>query len=159
MKLKKKYGLILLVAFALLLVFKAKILGILILGVGLLVYSIRAAHVVIRIQTSGITCRATIVDSEVNEEGDLTPIIEFKTTKGEQIKGKPFVFQISDLIDSNPKNIVGKYVLISYDKDKPKRFVIADKEHLFMTFLIFSIGLGSVILGFADMLGYIKTGN
>ena len=112
-----------------------------------------------RIQEKGIACTGKILSYETGSEGYKTPVVEFTPLGGAPITGTPFVYASTDLskIRSYKKQI-DQEVLISYDPDDPKKFILSQEKGFNYFFLVIVILFGSIfiVVGLCSLLGYIK---
>ena len=83
----------------------------------------------------------------------------FKTTEGELIKEKPFIYGSVSLVA--PLRLSKKFedsIRVLYDPNDPKKFVIANNkiENYLAAIFISLICLAFAIIGACGLLGYIK---
>jgi hypothetical protein len=112
-----------------------------------------------RITKKGVECSGIIIEYEANRKGYKVPLIEFKTLSGELIREKPYVYSSTDLSKVRTyKNLINQPVLIVYDPDNPKKFVLtSDRRFNYIIFFSFFFGgLVFVILSIVALLGYLK---
>ena len=160
MKCIKKYWIVFIIVFALLMLIKS-ILCMLMLGLMAIFIGIETVFFLKKIQTNGIECAGKIVGFETDSDGDRTPLVEFTTIKGESIKEKPSVYSSINVIEVFTLNkMINKTVSVLYDPDDPKRFVFAKENggNSFSIFIVILIGLTFVVLSICNLLGYIKFG-
>jgi len=114
-----------------------------------------------KIKQKGISCTGKILSFESGSRGYRTPIVEFTPIGGELIAGKPFFYASTDLskIRSYSK-MIDKEILILYDPDDPKKFILKREEGFNYVFLalVIVIGLLFLILSICSFIGYIKIG-
>lgn len=81
-----------------------------------------------KIQNKGIECTGKIVSFQMASGGYKTPIIEFTTLDGQTITEAPFVYISTKVtgIRSQDK-IIDDEVLVAYDPDNPKKFILKNK--------------------------------
>ena len=112
-----------------------------------------------RLGSNGIECTGRILSFEVDSDGDKTPVIEFTPIGGAVITEKPFVYATTDLNKiSSYDSLIGNEVLITYDPDDPKRFILSEEKgfnSLIIAVLLLA-GLGSIAFGIASLTGYVK---
>ena len=112
-----------------------------------------------RISKSGIQSTGTILSYESDDEGYKTPIVEFTTLTGEKIAEKPSVYASSDLSKIRTyNNLINQNIIILYDPENPKQFVISSEKEFNYFFLILCILAGLFFIGlcFGNLLGYIQ---
>ena len=112
-----------------------------------------------RTQEKGIACTGRILSYETDSDGDKTPIVEFTPPGGAPVTGTPHVYAKTelDIIRSYKKQIDQKVVIL-YDPDDPKKFIISQEQSLSYLAFAFIIlcGLAGIAVGICSLLGYIK---
>jgi hypothetical protein len=156
----KKYWIGIIIAFGVSLFIKPAFCF-LILGTLLLYLGITSVLFQIKIQKKGIECNGKILSFTTSRRGNTTPIIEFTPFTGNTIIEEPFIYTSLDLgsISFNDEN-VKKEVLIVYDPDNPKRFIVADENGFNYIVLVFVllVGLVFITVSICNLLGYIQIG-
>lgn len=154
----KKYWLYIFIAFVIAMVIKP-ILCALILGLLFFYTGIVTINFLRKIDKLGIECTGTILSYESDSEGYKTPIVEFTTLTGEKISEKPFVYASSDLskLRTN-KKMIDQSIVIVYDPDNPKQFVIHNEKGFNYFFLILCVAAGLFFIGLyiSSLLGYVQ---
>lgn len=141
MELIKKYWIVVFVTFVICMFVKPA-LCFLILG-GIISYTgFATVSFLKKIERSGIDWTGNIVEYESDSDGLITPLIEFTTMTGEFVKEKPFIYASIDLSKARTYNkFIDQPVLILYDPDEPKKFVLKNEEGFnYRVFKIFIIG-------------------
>lgn len=150
-----KYWFIIIGMFAVFM-FVEKAICLLILGSLFLFLSIGAILFLKHLEKYGLESRGTILEYKSDHEGYKTPIIEFYTRKNEVIKDKPYVYGSTNLsgLRLGKKN-TNTTVIVCYDPNNPKRFVIKeDNTFNYFVFLIFAIlGIGVTSLSIIEFFG------
>lgn len=154
----KKYGLAVLLVFALSLFIKPAIS--LILAGGLVLYLGIASIIFLQyITREGIESTGIILEYKSDSDGYKTPIIEFTTWSGELISAKPYIYASTDLSKIRTyKNLLNQSITVLYDAKDPKKFVVASEEgfnYLLFAALIIA-GLIFIAVGICVLLGYIN---
>lgn len=110
-----------------------------------------------KLDKNGIECLGTIVSYESDEEGYKTPVIEFQTTEGKNLIGKPHLHTSTDLdkFQSYKKNI-GKIIKIIYDSENPEKFILKDNSNGCGMFLLIAVGLFFTYISLGSLLGYLN---
>ena len=134
-----------------------------ILIVGSLVFymGIMAVGFLKKIHDKGVESVGRILSYQVGNGGHKTPIIQFKPLTGETITAKPFIYASSDLSKIRSyNNLIDTEVLVRYDPDDPKKFVISsEKSFNYIVFTIFILaGLLFIVLSICNFMGYVKFG-
>lgn len=153
----EKYWLYIFITFVIAMIIKPIFCG-LILGSLFFYIGIMTILFLRKIHRSGVECTGTILSFESDNEGYKTPIVEFTTLTGEKILEKPFIYASSDLSKIRTyKDIINQSVIILYDPDNPKQFVLSDeKEFNYFVFILFVLcGLFAIGLCISDLLGYV----
>jgi hypothetical protein len=112
-----------------------------------------------QIQNKGIETIGRILFYQTGDKNYKTPIIEFTPADSETVTEKPFVYASTDLskVRSYSK-LIDTEVVVLYDPENPKRFVLAGENSFnYTVFSIFiMVGLFFVVLSVFNFLGYIK---
>ena len=154
----KKYWIFIVVVFGLSMFIKPA-LCFFILGSVISCVSIASMRFQKRLGKNGIHCTGRILSFEVDNDGYKTPVIEFTPVGGAVITEKPFVYVATDLSKIRSyDSLIGNEVLITYDPDDPKRFVLAHAKsvNIVVFSLFFLASLGLIAVGIAGLIGYIK---
>jgi hypothetical protein len=158
MKNIEKYWLYIFIAFVIAMfikpIFCALILGSLLFSIGIMTISFLR-----KIHKSGVECTGTILSYESDDEGYKTPIVEFVTSTGEKVSEKPFVYASSDLSKLRAyKDMINQNVIIIYDPDNPRQFVLKDEKEFNYFVLILCVlgGLFFIGLFVGNLLGYVQ---
>lgn len=160
MKNIKKYGLIIVVLFVFFMFYKP-IFCSLILGTLVFYYGINSLIFLNYIKKNGIESLGEILLYESDEDGYKTPIIEFKTLKGELIKQKPYYYASTDFsIFRTYKNDINKKITVLYSEENPKKFVIKTEKDFNIGSVILMIIIGLFFLGLSigNLLEFINIG-
>lgn len=160
MKFIEKYGLIIAVLFIFFMFYKP-IFCFLLLGSLALYYGIESLTFLNYIKKNGIESLGEILSYESDEDGYKTPIIEFKTLKGELIKQKPYYYASTDLsIFKTYKNNINKKITVIYSEDNPGKFVIKTEKdfNIGTIILMIIVGLFFVGLSIGNLLGFLNMG-
>jgi hypothetical protein len=102
-----------------------------------------------------------ILSYQIGNRGSKTPVIEFTPITGETVTAKPFLYASTDLSKIRSySNLIDTEVLVRYDPDDPKKFVLADEKSFnYVVFTIFIlVGLFFIVLSICNFLGYVKFG-
>lgn len=114
-----------------------------------------------RIQEKGVEGIGRILSYQVGNKGYKTPIIEFTPLSGETVTAKPFLYASTDLSKIRSySNLIDTEVVVQYDPDDPKKFVLAGERsfnYIIFTVLIL-VGLFFIVLSICNFLGYVKFG-
>lgn len=158
MNLIKKYWMIFVLAFVVAMFTKPELCFLII---GLLVSYIGfEAIITLKVITQkGVECSGIIIQYQANRNGYKIPLIEFKTTSGELIREKPYIYSSTGLSKVRSyKKLINQPVLIVYDPENPKKFVLTiDRQFNYMVFSCFLFGgLVFVILSITILFGYLK---
>ena len=155
---KKIYWILFFVAFAISMFTKPEFCFLLI---GSLAFCLGVYAIVFikRTREKGIACTGRILSYEIDSEGDKTPIVEFTPPGGVPVTGTPHVYAKteSDIIRSYKKQVDQKVVVL-YDPDDPKKFILSQDQgmsYLAFAFIILG-GLAGMAVGVCSLLGYIK---
>jgi len=111
------------------------------------------------IQKNGIESIGKILFYESDEDGYKTPIIEFKTKNGNQIKKKPYYYASTNLSKfKSYKNRINESVSVLYDKKNPEKFIVEkDRDfNYFSLIFITSIGVFFTVMGVLSLLEIIN---
>ena len=112
-----------------------------------------------RLREKGTTCTGKILTHERSSDGYKTPVIEFTPSNGDPVSGTPYIYASTDLskIRSYKKQI-DQEVLVLYDPDDPKKFVLPSEKGFNYFFLVIVILFGTIFItvGICSLLGYIK---
>jgi hypothetical protein len=131
----------------------------LILGIICCYVAFGAFRFMSRIQKKGIEWEGKIIGYHRSWNRNKTPLIEFTTKTGHLIQEKPYVYTTTDLSKLRTySNIINQPVIIIYDPDDPKKFVL-EKEKGFNYFsftLATLVGLFFIGLSICWLSGYIK---
>lgn len=160
MKWIEKYRIAFIIVFAIAMFFKPE-LCLFILGSLVIYLSINSYLFLQKIRKRGISCTGRILSYESGRGRSKTPIVEFKPLEGGLVTEKPFIYLSTDLSKIRSyKKMIDKEVLILYNPDNPKEFVLKTEEgvnYFFLGFLIL-IGLVFLIVSICSFAGYIKLG-
>lgn len=160
MKIIEKYGLIIVVLFVFFMFYKP-IFCFLIIGTLVFYYGINSLTFLNYIKKNGIESLGEILSYEPDEDGYKTPIIEFKTLKGERIKQKPYYYASTDLsIFRTYKNNINKKITVIYTEKNPEKFVIKTEKDFNIGSIIFMLIVGLIFLGLSigNLLGFLNMG-
>jgi hypothetical protein len=114
-----------------------------------------------KLQEKGIESVGKILSYQVGNRGYKTPIIEFTPLTGEPVTAKPFLYASTDLSKIRSySTLVDTEVLVRYDPDDPKKFVLAgERSFNYIVFAIFILtGFFFIVLTICNFLGYVKFG-
>lgn len=110
------------------------------------------------IKKTGSRTEAKVIGYETDHDGDKTPVLEFKTSEGNIIEGKPYI-SISANLSGFRLNSKKKYipVPILYLPNDPNKFVIENSEGSNYGALVFFIiaGAALAIFGICELAGII----
>ncbi|MES2544749.1 MAG: DUF3592 domain-containing protein [Bacteroidota bacterium] len=154
----KKYWIAIVVVFGLCMFIKPALCAF-IIGTLVLYISITALLFLNKIKKIGVNRIGNIIDYKSDGEGYKTPIIEFTTITGEEIREEPFVYVQTDLSKIRfYKNSIKQSVAILYDPEEPKKFVLKNENWFSnIAFIIcLLVGLFFIVLSISSLLGYIK---
>jgi len=157
----KKYWILFVIGFFLLAIIKPA-LCFLIFGLFILYLSIASIRLQKRLSVLGVECVGRILSFETDSDGDKTPVVEFTPTGGTVITEKPFIYSSTDLSKLRSyDNLIGKEVLVTYDPEDPKRFVLTQEKGLnIFVFAVFLLGGGVFVgVGIAGLAGFIRLGH
>lgn len=160
MKIIEKYGLIIVVLFVFFMFYKP-IFCFLIVGSLALCHGIESLTFLNYIKKNGIESLGEILSYESDEDGYKTPIIEFKTLKGELIKQKPYYYASTDLsIFRTYKNNINKKITVIYSEENPEKFVIKTEKdfNIGTIILMIIVGLIFLVLSIGNLLGFLNMG-
>jgi len=87
----------------------------------LIIYSILPIR---KIKNNGEEVIGNIIDYDFNNDGDATPVIEFKTRSDEKINGTPFLWSNFSLSGMRVKKSAAKKVKVIYDMTNPSKFIL-----------------------------------
>ncbi|MEP7169252.1 MAG: DUF3592 domain-containing protein [Bacteroidota bacterium] len=151
----KKYGVVFFILFVFFMFYKP-VICFLMLGTLLLFLAISSLSFLSQINKNGIESFGKIVSYESDNEGYKTPVIEFLSTEGKKITGKPLLHTSSDLdkFQSYQKNI-NKTIKIRYDPESPEKFIIKDNSNGFGLLLTLIGGLIFTGISIGSLLGFI----
>jgi hypothetical protein len=109
------------------------------------------------IRNEGIECYGKIVKYNTDSDGDKTPVVEFTTKKGETIKEEPLTYSSINIVEifSRSKEI-NKPVLIKYNPEDPKYFILVNENNYFAMFIGLLVILTFVVVSTLGLLGYIN---
>jgi hypothetical protein len=160
MEIIKKYGLIIVILFAFFMFYKP-ICCFLILGIVIFYYGVNSLTFLNHIKKNGIESLGEILSYESDKDGYKTPIIEFKTQKGELIKQKPYYYASTDLsFFRTYKNNINKKNAVIYSEENPEKFVIKTEKNFNIGSIILMIIVGLFFLGLSigNLLGFLNMG-
>jgi hypothetical protein len=130
------------------------------LMVGSLVFyiGIMAVGLLKKLQEKGIESVGRILSYQVGNKGYKTPIIEFTPLAGEPITAEPFLYASTDLSKIRSYSSLSTEVLVRYDPDDPKKFVLAgEKSFNYVVFTVLILaGLFFIVLSICNFLGYVN---
>ncbi|MFH7010966.1 DUF3592 domain-containing protein [Flavobacterium sp. FlaQc-52] len=155
MNLNKEQSLIFVILFIFFMFYKPAICFLMI-GILLLFYAYSSISFLNQIKKNGIESFGKILSYESDNDGYKTPFIEFLTTEGKNITGKPFLHTSSDLdkFQSYQENI-NKTITIRYNPEDPEKFVIENNFNGLGSLLLIIIGLLFTGISVASLLGFI----
>ena len=154
----KRYWPIFAIVFIMLVYIKPAV-ALLVLGPAFCYWSIRGIRTQRKIRNNGIECIGRILSFEADNDGLKVPVVEFTLTRGRVVSGKPHIYSFTDLRKVWPyDSLIGSEVLVIYDPDEPKKFVITSRKNhiIFFYVLFFAISLFLTVMGVASLLVYIK---
>jgi len=154
MGLNKNHGIIIAVLFVFFMFYKPSVCF-LMLGSLALFYVIKNVAFLNKIKKSGVEIVGKIVSYESDDEGYKTPVIEYETSEGKNLMGKPYIRSSSDLdkFQSYSQNI-NKNIRIIYSPESPEKFIIKNSSPGCVLILGSIIGLVFIILTTGSLLGY-----
>jgi hypothetical protein len=156
----KKYWIVIVIIFGIS-IFTAPAFCLLILGSLLLYVSCMSFLFQLKLCKRGIEVNGRIISYQANSKGQRIPMIEFKTAHNELITEEPLIYASTDLsIIESSSNIIDKEVVIVYDPEDPKKYIVKDEKDLnyFALLLALLVALGFITVGFGSLLGYIELG-
>jgi Protein of unknown function (DUF3592) len=112
-----------------------------------------------KITRTGIECTGNLVGIETDMEGDKSPVVEFTTLNGENVRGQPFSNEAIDQSKLRSYNSsINEEVPILYDPDKPEKFVLGYNRNVnhVIPVIFMLMGLFFVVIGMCGLLGYVK---
>lgn len=133
--------------------------GFLLLGLIVFFFSVEAYAFNEKIRKIGIERSGKIIEYESDHEGFKTPVIEFETKNHELIIAKPYFYASTDLSRIRTyKNDINKPVIILYDPENPKKFVLKNEEDFNYStiFIFFTVSFLFIVLAICSLFGIIK---
>jgi len=155
---EKRYAISIVILFVFFMFYKPVFCFIMI-GLIIVIAVIDSWFLIVTLQKIGIESTAQILHYVSDDDGHKTPIIEFTTSNGNQIKSKPYYYASTDLsIIRTYKNKINTSIDIIYHPKNPEKFVIK-KERFFNYFILIFMLLGAItflIVGTLSLLGIIQ---
>ena len=153
----RKYGIPLFIGFVFFMYYKP-IVCFIILGSIIFICSFSYWRFLLYINKNGIHSVGKIVFYESDSDGYKTPMVEFTSQNGMQVREKPYFYASTDLSKIRTyKKDIDKPIDILYDPKSPEKFVLG-KERNFNSFgLIFMalVGLIFFTVGICSIMGII----
>lgn len=156
MKEFKKIGVLFIIVFVFFIFFEPKI-GVLLLGLIAFIASIYGWITHQNIKKNGIQAIGKIVSYKEDNDGNVTPMIAFKTEKGELIQNTPF-FHLSSSFSGIQFGVaqIGEACTIRYNPKKPRDFTVEGAENILTILIFFIIGLAIITIFILDILEVIS---
>lgn len=131
------------------------------LGSLCLFMGLKALLLLNKLNKKGVECNGRVLSIQVDNDGYKTPVVEFTPMGSEAVKQAPVISTGTDVSRlRSVKSQIDKEVLVLYDPENPKDFIIAGDNSLnYFVFILFSIvGLIFIIVSICWLFGYIKMG-
>jgi len=155
---KKKYRIIIVFIFVIFSIINIAY-GFILFGLIVFFFSVEAYAFNEKIRKIGIERSGKIIKYESNHKGFKTPIIEFETKNQELIIAKPHFYASTDLSRIRTyKNDINKPVIILYDPENPKKFVLKSEEDFNYStiFMFFTVSFLFIALAICSLFDIIK---
>lgn len=130
-----------------------------ILGTFFLIFGISSWAFLCEIKKSGIKSVGKILNYESDNDGHITPIVNYKTVNGKVINKKPYLYVTANIGSiTTYKSKINEEVPIVYNPNKPEKFILQEEMTLNKFGLIFFIiiGLTLFVVGLLDLIGIIN---
>ena len=154
----KKYWILIAIIFVFFMYYEP-VVCLIILGSFFLILGISSWTFLYEIKKRGIKSVGKILNYESDNDGHITPIVNYKTVNGKVINKKPYFYVTANIGSiTTYKSKINEEVPIIYNPNNPEKFILQEEMTLNKFGLIFFIivGLTLFVVGLLDLIGIIN---